>query len=92
MRMGEQGVPTLEQWLSQEAAAVRDAAVAASALATLASTEGEVEDGVDGGGSGARGMAGFRLGVDPWLVSAGTARSLTAKLTESGGSLAPISG
>lgn len=76
MRLGEQGVLSLEQWLEQEAAAVRDAAA----------KEGN-EKAVGGGGTG-----GFRVGVDPWLLSAGTARSLTSKLTKNGGCLVPISG
>lgn len=112
MRLGEQGVLSLEQWLEQEAAAVRDAE------ATAAAKEGEKEGkeavghghqsmsnsvsaggillsttsiygglGVNGAGTG-----GFRVGVDPWLLSTETARSLTSKLEKNGGCLVPISG
>lgn len=80
MRVGEKGVPTVEQWLEQEAAGVRDDAAAANG--------GGCEDGEGGEGSAGE----FRLGVDPWLLSAGTARSLTAKLAESGGRLVKIVG
>lgn len=136
MRLGEKGVLSLEQWLEQEAAAVRDAEISAAAAAAAgtpvaaAAVSGrkQVEDATrprhetvstgavssataavaaDGGGNGAgggepsaingtgkgpTGVGGFRVGVDPWLLSAGTARSLTTKLAESGGCLVPISG
>ncbi|CAM9209508.1 unnamed protein product, partial [Hapterophycus canaliculatus] len=115
MRLGEQGVPSLEQWLEQEAAAVRDAgttaaatvaAVAVAAAAAVSEQKGGEDAGPrreagltgeedpsasNGSGKTTTAVGGFRLGVDPWLLSAGTARSLTAKLAESGGCLVPIS-
>ncbi len=113
MRLGEQGVLSLEQWLEQEAVVVRDAEVAAAApaAATPAAVDGkEAENTAEPGGLtapmadsaagaapegncvAASGGGGLRVGVDPWLLSAGTARSLTAKLAKGGGCLVPISG
>lgn len=114
MRLGEKDVPSLEQWLEQEAATVRDARVSATtATATAATEEKEKKEdpaesgskataavavatapAVDGAGGvkGGLGVCGFRVGVDPWLLSAGTARTLTSKLAGSGGCLVPISG
>eukprot|EP00752_Nemacystus_decipiens_P016215 g14500.t1 len=107
MRLGEQGVLSLEQWLEQEAAAVRDAEAASEAKegkgaagqalqqSDPVAAEGGLPnatsagEGIEGGGAGTRG---FRVGVDPWLLSTGTARSLTSKLTKNGGCLVPISG
>ena len=108
MKIGEQDVPTLEQWLALEAASARDASITSAtsqanyaanvnghgkfgngrAELDLQSAERRDSEACGGAGSG----GGFRLGVDPWLLSAGTARSLTAKLAESGGALVPISG
>lgn len=94
MRVGEQGVPTVEHWLELEAAGVRDAA------ATATTTDGGGGKGGEGGKASAaavvaqkfaKGSEGeFRLGVDPWLLSAGTARTLTAKLAGSGGRLVKV--
>ncbi|CAM9589959.1 unnamed protein product, partial [Ectocarpus fasciculatus] len=114
MRLGEKDVPSLEQWLEQEAATVRDAGVSTTTTATAAAEEKEKEKEEDpagpgskatpvavaaapavdgaGGDKGGVGVGGFRVGVDPWLLSAGTARTLTSKLTASGGCLVPISG
>lgn len=114
MRLGEQGVLSLEQWLEQEAAAVRDTEAAgagqgkegkdaagpgeqtASIAAAAAAAAGGGVPGatsVDGGvGKGGARTGGFRVGVDPWLLSAGTARALTSKLSKNGGCLVPISG
>lgn len=129
MRLGEKGILSLEQWLEQEAAAVRDDAETSAASAAAAVSEpkqredamgprhetaasdaisssssaatiaaaadaggGEVPSAINGSGKDSTNVGGFRLGVDPWLLSAGTARSLTTKLVESGGGLMPISG
>lgn len=114
MRLGEKDVPTLEQWLEQEAATVRDARVSAAAATTTAVAEEKEKEedpavpaseatavsvavapaAADGAGGekGGVGVGGFRVGVDPWLLSAGTARTLTSKLAASGGCLVPISG
>ncbi|CAM9181008.1 unnamed protein product [Ectocarpus sp. 6 AP-2014] len=114
MRLGEKDVPTLEQWLEQEAATVRDARVSAAAATTTAAAEEKEKEedpavpgskatavsvavapaAADGAGGekGGVGVGGFRVGVDPWLLSAGMARTLTSKLAASGGSLVPISG
>lgn len=87
MRLGDQGVLSLEQWLAQEAAADRDAAAGEG-------REGEDAADVPAGGESGSGVrtGKFRVGVDPWLVSTGTARSLASKLAESGGCLVPIIG
>lgn len=91
MRIGEQGVPTVEDWVGQEAATVRDASLA-EALAERRGL-GEVQDRGTGNEQGAEApRRSFRLGVDPWLLSTRTARSLNAKLTEGGGSLVTIHG
>lgn len=109
MRIGERDVPTLEQWLTQAASAVRDAEIASAASRATDGAGlgdgGKAMSGMEarqryqngnGGGAEACGEwpsgGGFRLGVDPWLLSAGTARSLNAKLGENGGTLVPISG
>lgn len=101
MRLGEQGVLSVEQWLEQEAAADRDAMASAAAAKKYREsasadyselpTSSATSVGGDGGGAGT-GTQGFRVGVDPWLLSAGTARSLTSKLTKNGGCLVPTSG
>lgn len=91
--MGEQGVPTLEKWLSEEATDLRDSKNASEGVENKERTEdgtGSMEPKKEG--EGKKGEGGFRLGVDPWLVSAGTARSLKAKLTGSGGGLVAIPG
>lgn len=103
MRLGERGVLSLEQWLEQEAAAVRDAQADAGtkdekeAAGQGQQSTSEVSAAAGGGEppSATRdgaGTGGFRVGVDPWLLSAGMARSLTSKLTKNGGCLVPISG
>ncbi|CAB1113141.1 unnamed protein product [Ectocarpus sp. CCAP 1310/34] len=111
MRLGEKDVPTLEQWLEQEAGTVRDAGVSAATTTAAAEEKHKEEDpavpgseatavsvavapAADGAGGkkGGMGVGGFRVGVDPWLLSAGTARTLTSKLAASGGCLVPISG
>lgn len=123
MRIGERGVPTVEQWVEQEAAAIHSESTVAqtdpAASPPSPSPNQTVVEGGQGGageeaeaaetsvsaavvyssvsasgegGGGEGGGEGFRLGVDPWLVSAGTARSLSAKLSEGGGRLVPIKG
>ncbi len=107
MRIGEQGVLSLEQWLEQEAAAVRDAEAAAAAAreGDEAAGHGQQSHSVAAGGGlpsttsvyggmggGGAGTGGFRVGVDPWLMSTRTARSLKSKLEKNGGCLVPISG
>lgn len=109
MRIGERDVPTLEQWLTQAASAIRDAEMASAA--SRATNDARLADGgkitsdmearrgcQNGNGRDAETYGewpsggGFRLGVDPWLLSAGTARSLNARLGEIGGTLVPIVG
>lgn len=102
MRIGERDVPTLEQWLTQAASAIRDAEMASAAsratndarLADGGKTTSDVEArrGCQNGNGEWPSGGGFRLGVDPWLLSAGTARSLNARLGEIGGTLVPIVG
>ena len=108
MRLGEQGVLSLEQWLEREAAAVRDGEAAAAKEGDEPAGRGQQPTSVSvaaaggglpsstsvggGVGEGGAGTGGFRVGVDPWLLSAGTARSLTSKLAKNGGCLVPISG
>lgn len=103
MRIGERDVPTLEQWLTQAASASRDAEMASAASQAInggeTTSDVEARQGYQNGnrrdaeacGEWPSGC-GFRLGVDPWLLSAGTARSLNAKLGEIGGTLVPIAG
>lgn len=93
MRIGEQGVPTLEEWVGQQAAATRDSNTGTTSdtvAASIPQTEStEVSAGQDPTPEEPSKSV-FRLAVDPWLLSAGTARSLSAKLAEAGGSLVPI--
>eukprot|EP00752_Nemacystus_decipiens_P008249 g7376.t1 len=104
MYLGEQGVLSLEQWLEHEAAAVREGEAAAKAGKEAAelghpSSSTAVRGGLPittsaHGGMGGNGVgtSGFRVGVDPRLMSTETARSLTSKLAKNGGCLVDISG